>query len=137
MTMRRTLQTLAVLAAVTAAPLGASAQDMAAHWREGVGMPMKPSDAAAGPWRLRTDGKTVCTLSFSDRRAPSGVYGIEMSPNCASVLPPGIVGWKPVTDGLALVGADPEVLLVDFNQWTPHDLVARRNGAPFLELIRR
>lgn len=135
--MRKTLIVLAALAGLAAAPFAASAQDMADHWREGVGMPMKPSDAAAGPWTLRTGDKTVCLLSLSDRKTAAGVYGLDLSPACASELPPGITGWKPVTDGLALVGADPEVLLLDFNQWTPTDLVARRSGAPFLELIRR
>jgi hypothetical protein len=135
--MRRRLQALAVLATLAAAPFAAAAQDITVHWREGVGMPMKPSDAAAGRWSLRTDGRTVCTLSFSDQRTAPGVYGLDLSADCARDLAPGIVGWKPVTDGLALVGADPEVLLLDFNQWTPKDLVARRAGAPFLELIRR
>jgi hypothetical protein len=135
--MRQCLRVLAVLAAVAMAPVAAPAQGITEHWRESVGLPMKPADAAAGPWTLRTGGKTVCTLSFSDHRTAAGVYGVDLSADCASELPPGIVGWKPVTDGLALVGADPEVLLVDFNQWTAKDLVARRRGAPYLELVRR
>ena len=51
------------------------------------------------------------------------------------MLPPGAVGWRPVTDGMALVDAGGAVI-VDFNQWAPWDLQSKREGAPTLELIR-
>jgi hypothetical protein len=128
------LRHLALLAAL-AAPAAAQAQSMGSFLSEGVGLPIKPQDAAAGPWTLSTAGRTVCTLSFSAVRSAAGIYGADIPADCASALPPGVVGWTPVSDGLALVGADGKPL-ADFNQWTTRDLVAKRNGAPFLELKR-
>jgi hypothetical protein len=131
--MRLRLTALALLAALAGAPV--LAQDVAANFREGVGLPMRPSDAAAGRWTLSTRHHAVCSMAFSDRPDGRGVYPARIAPECAAELPGGIVGWRPVTDGLALVGPD-DAILVDFNQWTPTDLVARRAGAPFLELTR-
>lgn len=129
-----------VLGAALALGLGlaagtAAAQDMDALARDGIGLPMKPADAAAGPWALSTAGRTICEIRLGAARGPSGVYPAQIPAACGAVLPPGLVGWKPVTDGLALVGADGRSV-VDFNQWTPRDLSAPRRGAPHLELSR-
>jgi hypothetical protein len=77
----------------------------------------------------------ICTLTLGAERAPSGVYPAVIAPDCAAVLPPGVAGWKPVTDGMALVGDDARTM-VDFNQWTPRDLSSPRPGASPLELTR-
>jgi len=134
--MKRHFRLLGLLAALAAAPVSALADSTtSALVRNAVGLPMKPQDASAGPWTLRTRVQTLCTVSFSADRGPNGVYGAAIPAECGSVIPPGVVGWKPVSDGLALVGPDATTLL-DFNQWTPRDLVARRDGAPYLELVR-
>ena len=129
------LAALAALVTPIAAVSPAKADDIGALVRDGVGLPLKVEDAVAGPWTLRTRGRTICALSLTARRAPNGVYDAEIPSDCAAELPAGVVGWKPVTDGMALVGADTSTL-IDFNQWTPRDLVARRGGAPYLELTR-
>jgi hypothetical protein len=133
--MSRGLLSLALLTALLAAPASVFAQDMGAMMSDGAGLPIKPSDAAAGPWTLTTDHKPICTLSLSADRSATGVYGVDIPADCAPALPSSVAGWKPVADGLALVGADGAVL-ADFNQWTTRDLVAPRRGAPFLELTR-
>lgn len=133
-TTTRLLRAWFVVALVLASPIAAAAQNLAALARDAVGLPMKPQDAA-GPWVLQSAGQVICTLVLSGDRTPSGVYPAVVSPGCGAVLPPGVVGWKPVTDGMALVDAGGR-LLVDFNQWTPRDLAARRPGGPALELTR-
>lgn len=133
--MRPPLRLAALLILLSAVPASVAAQDMDALARDAVGLPLRPKDAAAGRWTLRTGGQTICTLALGGERGPDGVYPIDIPPACAPALPPGLAGWKPVTDGMALVAADGQLTL-DFNQWTPRDLVARRRGAPFLELIR-
>jgi hypothetical protein len=133
--MKRHFRLFAALA-VLAAPVSAMADsDISGLVRDAIGLPMKPSDAAAGPWTLRTRDHTICTLTLSAERGPNGVYAAAIPRECGAEIPAGVVGWKPVTDGLALVGPD-AVTVLDFNQWTPRDLVARRNGAPYLEMVR-
>lgn len=128
----------AALVMIAAAPAGlalAQGMDTSMLVHEGIGMPMKPSDAGGGYWLLQTKGRTICELRLSDRQAAPGVYGAHIPAACAEALPPGLVGWRPVTDGLALVDADAHPI-VDFNQWTPRNLTAKRAGASALELIR-
>ena len=133
--MKRHFRLLAALA-VLAAPVSAVADsDISALVRDAVGLPMKPHDAAAGPWTLRTRDHTICTLTLSGEPGGGGVYGVTIPRECGSEIPPGVIGWKPSADGLALVGSDAAPVL-DFNQWTPRDLVARRNVAPYLEMVR-
>jgi hypothetical protein len=112
----------------------ASAQFGASHL-DSIGIPMKPGEAGAGPWTLSTGRKDICQLRFGTVRGEGGLYPADITPDCGAVLPPGIAGWKPVTDGLALVNAQ-GAILVDFNRITSRDLVAPRSGAPFLELKR-
>lgn len=122
--------------AVLAAPAIAAAQDTSMLMHEGVGLPMKPADAAGGFWLLQTKHhRTVCHIRLSGEQTAPGVYGAHIPPACGEVLPPGLAGWKPVTDGLALVDASGHSVL-DFNQWTPRDLTAHPHGASALELIR-
>ena len=132
--MRRLVLLAASLMAL-APPLAAFAQDMSALARDGIGLPIALKDATAGPWTLQTRAGPICTLSFHAGRLASGANAADIPPACAAALPPGVAGWKSVTDGLALTALDGKILL-DFNQWTPRDLVARRQGAPYLELVR-
>jgi len=132
--MRRSILLAASLLAL-AAPLAAAAQDMGALARDGIGLPIALKDATAGPWTLQTRAGPICTVSFHADKLPSGVYAADIPAACNTALPAGAVAWKPVTDGLALTSADGKILL-DFNQWTARDLVARRAGAPYLELVR-
>jgi hypothetical protein len=133
--MKRYFRLFGVLAALAGAPVGALADDMGALVRDAIGLPVRPANAAAAPWTLHTRAQTVCTVNFSAERGQNGVYAAAIPSECGAVLPPGVVGWKPVSDGLALVGAGGAAYL-DFNRWTARDLVARRGGAPYLELTR-
>ena len=102
--MKRHFRLLAALA-VLAAPVSAVADsDISALVRDAVGLPMKPHDAAAGPWTLRTRDHTICTLTLSGEPGGGGVYGVTIPRECGSEIPPGVIGWKPSADGLALVG---------------------------------
>jgi hypothetical protein len=133
--MRSTTRLWTLLALLAAAPASVAAQDTDALARDAVGLPLRPRDAAAGPWTLTSGGRTICALRLGAERSPAGAYAADIPADCATALPAGVVGWKPVTDGMALVGADGRSM-IDFNQWTPRDLVARRRGAPPLALTR-
>jgi hypothetical protein len=126
---------LLALCALLAAPAIASGDEMTANYRDSLGTPLHPGDVAGEPWTLSTQGHAVCAVRFGTEQGEGGVYRTRIGRDCGQALPAGIVGWKPVTDGLALVGADASAIL-DFNQVTPTDLVATRAGAPFLELKR-
>lgn len=132
------------IAAIAAAVLIAAASggwalaqgmDVSRLVEDGTGLPMKPSDAAGGVWLVEAGGRTVCQLELSGRQSAPGIYRARIPSACADLLPPGLVGWRPVSDGLGLVDADDHVVL-DFNQWTPRKLAARRPGASALQLVR-
>jgi len=118
-----------------AAPLAAAAADLDALSRDGIGLPMTLKDATAGPWTLQTRAGPICTIVLRADRLASGSNAADIPPACGAALPQGAAAWKSVTDGLALTSLEGRVL-VDFNQWTARDLVARRQGAPYLELVR-
>jgi hypothetical protein len=120
------------LALLAATPAGAQ---MAALVHDSIGIPLKPEDAAAGSWTLQVHGERVCSVELSGAARPDGIYPARIPRACAQVLPDGLVGWRPVTDGMALVDAGGAVM-VDFNQWAPWDLQSKRAGAETLELIR-
>lgn len=119
-----------VLAALSAGP--ALAQDMADLARDAIGVPMPPNQAA-GDWTLESHGRAICRIAFSGEKQASKIYGASLSRDCAPALPPGIVGWKPVTDGLALVSEDGRIL-VDFNRITGTHLVSPASSGFDVEL---
>jgi hypothetical protein len=113
----------------------AGAQDMGALARDQVGLPLAPSDAAAQTWTLEDRGRTVCRVGLKAEMVAKGVRRADIPVECAASLPAGVAGWKPVTDGAALVDAQGEVL-IDFNRWSPSLLVSHRSSGGDLQLRR-
>lgn len=134
--MRKAAFAAALLIAAAPASLAlAQGADVGHLIQDGVGLPMNPADAGGGVWLIQVDGHTICQLQLSGQQTAPGVYGARIPAECAEALPPGLVGWRPVSDGLGLVDADNHVVL-DFNQWTPRNLAARRPGASVVRLVR-
>ncbi len=129
-------KTLVMLGAAMALAAGAaSAQDMNAMWRDTVGMPLKVNDAAAQGWTLESAGRSVCVVRLGAQPVSKGIYHTDIPADCGQVLPPGVAGWRPVTDGAALVDGQGQIL-VDFDQWSNSLLVSRRAGGADVQLRR-
>jgi hypothetical protein len=112
-----------------------SAQDMNALWRDTVGMPLKVNDAAAQAWTLESAGHSICVVRLGAEPVSKGVYHTDIPAGCGPVLPAGVAGWRPVTDGAALVDGQGQIL-VDFDQWSNSLLVSRRAGGLDVQLRR-
>jgi hypothetical protein len=113
----------------------ASAQDMNALARDQVGMPLKLGDAAAQTWTVEDHGRSICNVALKAEAIASGVYRVDIPDQCAGSLPAGVAGWRPVTDGAALVDAQGQIL-IDFNRWSPSLLVSHRSSGGDLQLRR-
>jgi hypothetical protein len=113
----------------------ASAQDMNALARDQVGTPLAVSDAAAQGWTLETKGHGVCKVRLGAEPVTKGVYRAEIPADCGQVLPAGVVGWRPVTDGAALVDGQGQVL-IDFNRWSNSLLVSHQSSGVDIQLRR-
>jgi hypothetical protein len=130
------LKTFVMLGAALALGAGgASAQDMNALAREQVGVPLAVSDAAAQPWTLETAGRTVCRVRLGGAALSRGVYHADIPGDCGQVLPAGVAGWRPVTDGAALVDGQGQVL-IDFNRWSNSLLVSHQSSGVDIQLRR-
>jgi hypothetical protein len=112
-----------------------SAQDMNAVARDQVGVPLKPADAASSPWTLESHGRSICHVRLSREPVGRGVYRADVPADCAEALPGGVAGWRPVTDGAALVDGQGQVL-IDFNRWSNSLLVAHRGSLADVQLRR-
>jgi hypothetical protein len=128
---------VSMLGAVVALTAGAaSAQDdMNTNFRDGVGMPLRPADAAAQGWTLETRGHSICQVRLGAAAVSTGVYRTAIPADCGQVLPAGVVGWKPVTDGAALVDGQGQVL-IDFNRWSNSLLVSHQSNGVDIQLRR-
>jgi hypothetical protein len=124
-----------VSAALALAAGAASAQNMAAMARDQVGMPLPVSDAAAQPWTLESGGHSVCVVRLGAQTAGGGVYHADIPAGCGQVLPASVAGWKPVTDGAALVDGQGQIL-IDFNRWSNSLLVSHRSNGIDVQLRR-
>ncbi|HEX4199243.1 MAG TPA: AprI/Inh family metalloprotease inhibitor [Caulobacteraceae bacterium] len=113
----------------------ASAQDMNAMARDQVGTPLAVSDAAAQGWTLETKGHGVCKVRLGAQMVSQGVYRADIPADCGQVLPSGVVGWRPVTDGAALVDGQGQVL-IDFNRWSNSLLVSHQSSGVDIQLRR-
>jgi protease inhibitor Inh len=131
----RILSATAFGVALTLAAGAVSAQDMNAAAREQVGVPLQPSDAASSPWTLETHGRSMCHVRLGREPVGRGVYRAEVPADCAQALPGGVAGWRPVTDGAALVDSQGQVL-IDFNRWSNSLLVAHRGSQADVQLRR-
>jgi hypothetical protein len=128
-------RTVGLAAGLALAAGAAAAQDMNALARDQVGMPLRPADAAAQSWTLETRGQSICTIRLAATVVTKGVYRAEVPPDCGQVLPPGVAGWRPVTDGAALVDGQGQVL-IDFDQWSNSLLVSHRSSGIDIQLRR-
>jgi hypothetical protein len=131
----KTLTASLLSAALAFAAGAAGAQDMNALARDQVGTPLAVSDAAAQGWTLETQGRAICKVSLSAHPAGNGVYSADVPVACGQTLPAGVAGWKPVTDGAALVDAQGQVL-IDFNRWSNSLLVSHRSSGVDIQLRR-
>jgi len=113
----------------------AGAQDMNAMARDQVGTPLAVSDAAAQGWTLETGGHTVCKVRLGAQAISKGVYHADVPADCSQTLPAGVAGWKPVTDGAALVDGQGQVL-IDFNRWSNSLLVSHQSSGVDVQLRR-
>ena len=113
----------------------AGAHDMNAMARDQVGTPLAVSDAAAQGWTLETGGHTVCKVRLGAQAISKGVYHADVPADCSQTLPAGVAGWKPVTDGAALVDGQGQVL-IDFNRWSNSLLVSHQSSGVDVQLRR-
>ncbi len=122
-------------AALALAAGAASAQDMNALGRDRVGMPLRPADAAAQGWVLETHGHSICKVTLSSAAVGRGVYRVDVPADCGQALPAGVAGWRPVTDGAALVDGQGQIL-IDFNRWSNSLLVSHQSSGVDIQLRR-
>lgn len=120
-----------LIALLAAAPLAVPAQAPARDNQAGT--PLTPADAA-GPWTLASGGRSVCVLGFSRARAGAGTFRLQVPAQCAGVLPSGVTGWAPASDGMDLVTADGRT--IPFERWSNSLLVTPANGGFDLQLRR-
>jgi hypothetical protein len=102
---------------------------------EQANIPLKPADAAAQPWTLEHQGRSLCVVRLGDVRNGSSGFKVDVSTACGGSLPAGIAAWRPVTNGAALVDADGRVL-IDFDRWSNSLLVANRSSGFDVQLRR-
>ena len=122
-------------AALALAAGAAAAQDMNALARDQVGTPLAPADAASSGWTLETQGHAICKIRLSAQKADNGLYRAEVPAECSQTLPGAVAGWKPVTDGAALVDGQGQVL-IDFNRWSNSLLVSHPSSGVDIQLRR-
>jgi hypothetical protein len=63
------------------------------------------------------------------------VYRADIPADCGQVLPAGVAGWRPVTDGAALVDGQGQ-MLIDFNRWSNSLLVSHQASGIDVQLRR-
>ena len=92
-----------------------------------AGVPLNPTEAVGG-WTVETSGHAICMLRLTeDHKAQAG--------NCGDVLPAGVAGWVATHDGMALTGADGQVL-APFNRWSNSLFVSHRSTGVDVQLMR-
>jgi hypothetical protein len=70
---------------------------------------------------------------FQDQQVVGG-QRLEADPACLAALGlPGVVGWRPAPDGIALIDAE-QLSVAFFSQEAPRRYVARRSGGRVLVL---
>jgi hypothetical protein len=131
----KTLLVSAVGSVVALVAGAAGAQDMNALARDQVGTPLATADAAAQGWTLETGGRAVCKIRLTAQPMGHGVFHADVPGQCAQTLPGGVAGWKPVTDGAALVDGQGQIL-IDFNRWSNSLLVSHRSSGVDIQLRR-
>jgi hypothetical protein len=121
--MRR--RTIAIVGSLAALGLGLGAALAADHE---AGVPLTPQEAAGG-WTVETGGHSICMVRLT------ADYGARADGTCSDALPAGVTGWKATSDGMALLGADGQVL-VSFGRWSNSLFVSHRSGGTDVQLMR-
>jgi Protease inhibitor Inh len=121
----------AFLIAVAASSLAAGAAFAVDH---GANVPLAPSDAA-GPWTLETGGHAVCVIKLSSAKAGNAGFGLTAPATCGAALPAGVTGWVPSGNGMALTGADGQVVL-SFGRWSNSLFVSHQSSGVDIQLQR-
>ncbi|HLK24375.1 MAG TPA: AprI/Inh family metalloprotease inhibitor [Caulobacteraceae bacterium] len=100
-----------------------------------AGMALRPHDAAAQPWALEHQGRTLCHVRLEDRPAAADTFRVAIGPECGGNLPAGVTAWRPVNDGAVFLDAGGRVLL-HFDRWSNSLLVASRQSGFDVQLRR-
>ena len=93
-----------------------------------AGVPLTPAEAA-GAWTVETGGHAICIIQLT------AAHGAKVGDNCGDSLPAGITGWSTTADGMALTGADGQVL-APFNRWSNSLFVSHRSSGVDVQLMR-
>jgi hypothetical protein len=93
-----------------------------------AGVPLSPAEAA-GSWTVETGGHAICMIQLT------AAHGAKVGDNCGDSLPAGVTGWSTTTDGMALTGADGQVL-APFNRWSNSLFVSHRSSGVDVQLMR-
>src|SRR5580692_3041878 len=97
-------------------------------------VPLAPSDAA-GPWTLETGGHAICVIQLSSAKAGNAGFGFKAPATCGDTLPAGVAGWVPSGDGMALTGADGQVVM-SFGRWSNSLFVSHQSSGVDIQLQR-
>ena len=93
-----------------------------------AGVPLSPAEAAGG-WTVETSGHAVCMITLT------ASHGATVGNGCGDALPSGITNWAATGDGMALSGADGQVL-ASFSRWSNSLFVSHRSGGVDVQLMR-
>jgi hypothetical protein len=92
-----------------------------------AGVPLSPAEAAGG-WTLQSAGHAICMLRLTANH-------LARAGDCGGALPSGVAGWATTSNGVALTGADGQVLM-RFDRWSNSLFVSRRTSGDDLQLMR-
>ena len=92
-----------------------------------AGVPLSPAEAVGG-WTLQSAGHAICMLRLTANH-------LARAGDCGGALPSGVAGWATTANGMALTGADGQVLM-RFDRWSNSLFVSRRTSGEDLQLMR-
>jgi hypothetical protein len=119
MRLKRTLPL--ALACLALAPAAFAADNEA-------GVPLSPAEAAGG-WTVETGGHAICMITLT------ASHGATVGDGCGDALPAGVTGWSATAGGMALTGADGQVL-APFSRWSNSLFVSHRSSGVDVQLMR-
>ena len=93
-----------------------------------------PKDLA-GPWLLAADGAGLCRLSLELDSKGEGRLSVPRTCKLAGVDLRTVAGWRPATDGLALVTEDRSLVLF-LDRVAPDTYTARLSDGSGIRLSR-
>ena len=93
-----------------------------------AGVPLSPAEAAGG-WTVETGGHAVCMITLT------AGHGATVGQDCGDALPAGVTGWSASAGGMALTGADGQVL-APFSRWSNSLFVSHRSSGVDVQLMR-